>query len=104
MYAIIRTGGKQYRVREGDRIAVERLEVAEGAQVTLSDVLLVGDETGTKVGAPLVAGAAVTATVEVQDRGPKVTYYHFKNKTRRERMVGHRQPRTRLVITGITAG
>ncbi|MBM4410449.1 MAG: 50S ribosomal protein L21 [Chloroflexi bacterium] len=104
MYAIIRTGGKQYRVREGDRIAIERIEATEGAQVTLSDVLLVGDETGTKVGAPLVAGAAVTATVEVQDRGPKVTHYHFKNKTRRERMVGHRQPRTRLVITGITAG
>ncbi|TAK78583.1 MAG: 50S ribosomal protein L21 [Dehalococcoidia bacterium] len=104
MYAIIRTGGKQYRVREGDRIAIERLDVAEGAQVTLSDVLLVGDETGTRVGAPLVPGAVVTATVEVQDRGPKVTHYHFKNKTRRERMVGHRQPRTRLVITGITAG
>lgn len=104
MYAIIRTGGKQYRVREGDRIAIERLEAAEGSQVTLSDVLLIGDETGTKVGSPLVPGAAVTATVEVQDRGPKVTHYHFKNKTRRERMVGHRQPRTRLVITGITAG
>lgn len=104
MYAIIRTGGKQYRVREGDRIAIERLDVAEGAEVMLSDVLLVGDETGTKVGAPLVPGAVVTATVEVQDRGPKVTHYHFKNKTRRERMVGHRQPRTRLVITGITAG
>ncbi|RJQ08997.1 MAG: 50S ribosomal protein L21 [Dehalococcoidia bacterium] len=104
MYAIIRTGGKQYRVREGDRIAIERIEATEGARVTLSDVLLVGDETGTKVGTPLVAGAAVTATVEVQDRGPKVTHYHFKNKTRRERMVGHRQPRTRLVITGITAG
>jgi large subunit ribosomal protein L21 len=104
MYAIIRTGGKQYRVREGDRIAVERLDAAEGAQVTLGDVLLVGDETGTKVGAPTVAGASVTATVEVQDRGPKVTHYLYKNKTRRERQVGHRQPRTRLVITGITAG
>ncbi|TAJ16811.1 MAG: 50S ribosomal protein L21 [Dehalococcoidia bacterium] len=104
MYAIIRTGGKQYRVREGDRIAIERLEAAEGASITLDQVLLVGDANGTKVGAPTVAGASVTATVEVQDRGPKVTHYHFKNKTRNERMVGHRQPRTRLVITGITTG
>ncbi len=104
MYAIIRTGGKQYRVREGDRIAIERLDVAEGASITLDQVLLVGDESGTKVGAPTVAGASVTATVEVNDRAPKVTHYHFKNKTRRERMVGHRQPRTRLVITGISAG
>lgn len=104
MYAIIRTGGKQYRVRTGDRIAVERLDAAEGAQVTLSDVLLVGDEGGTKVGVPTVPGASVSATVEAQARAPKVTYFHYKNKTRSGKVHGHRQHLTRLVITGISAG
>jgi large subunit ribosomal protein L21 len=104
MYAIIRTGGKQYRVRQGDRIAIERIEAEEGAEVTLSDVLLVGDEAGTTVGAPTVDGASVTARVEAQSRAKKVTYYDFKNKTRRERMVGHKHHQTELLITAITAG
>ncbi|MDA0270574.1 MAG: 50S ribosomal protein L21 [Chloroflexi bacterium] len=104
MYAIIRTGGKQYRVRQGDRIAIERIEAEEGAEVTLSDVLLVGDEAGTTVGAPTVDGASVTALVEAHSRAKKVTYYDFKNKTRRERMVGHKHHQTELLITAITAG
>ena len=73
MYAVIETGGKQYRVRPGDRIAVERLEAAEGAEVSLGDVLLVGDDSQTKVGTPTVAGASVRARVEAHDRAPKVT-------------------------------
>jgi large subunit ribosomal protein L21 len=104
MYAIIRTGGKQYRVRQGDRITIERLEATEGDTLTLDDVLLVSDDSGTKVGAPTVAGASVTALVEAQSRAPKVTYYDFKNKTRRERMVGHKHHQTELLITAITAG
>ena len=104
MFAIIRSGGKQYRVRPGDTIAVERLHLDEGAQIALDEVLLVGDGDTTTVGAPRVAGASVTARVEAHDRAPKVTYFNFKNKTRNKRMRGHRQQRTQLVITDISAG
>lgn len=103
MFAIIRTGGKQYRVQEGDRINVELLDVAEGAEVTFDEVLLVGNDASTTVGAPTVSGASVTALVEAQTRGPKVTFFHFKNKTRRSRKKGHRQHETRVRITGISA-
>ena len=104
MFAIIRTGGKQYRVQEGDRIAIEALEADEGAEVTFDDVLLVGDEADTKVGAPTVTGASVTGRVESQGQGKKVIFFDYKNKTRQKRMVGHRQHETRVVITGISAG
>ena len=104
MFAIIRTGGKQYRVQEGDRIAVELLTADEGADVTFDDILVVGDESSATVGAPTVAGASVTARVEKHDRDKKVTFFHFKNKTRQSRKVGHRQHETRVVITGISAG
>jgi large subunit ribosomal protein L21 len=104
MFAIIRTGGKQYRVREGDRIAVELLPVDEGADVTFDEVLVVGDDAETKVGAPTVAGASVTARVEAHGRDKKVTFFHFKNKTRQSRKLGHRQHETRVLITGISAG
>jgi len=104
MFAIIRTGGKQYRVQEGDHIAVERIEAEEGADITFADVLLVGSEDSTTVGSPTVAGASVAARVEAQARAPKVTYFDFKNKTRQKRMIGHRHHETRVVITGITAG
>ena len=104
MFAILRSGGKQYRVRPGDKIAVERLDEAEGTELTLSDVLLLGDGDKTTVGAPLVSGASVKARVEAHDRAPKVTYFNFKNKTRNKTMRGHRQQRTQLVITDILAG
>lgn len=103
MFAIIRTGGKQYRVQEGDQINVELLDVAEGAEVTFDEVLLVGNDASTTVGAPTVSGASVTALVEAQTRGPKVTFFHFKNKTRQSRKKGHRQHETRVRITGISA-
>ena len=104
MFAIIRSGGKQYRVRTGDKIAVERLEGVEGAEIALSEVLLLGDGDRTTIGAPTVAGASVTARIEAQDRAAKVTYFNFKNKTRNKTMRGHRQHRTQLVITDISAG
>jgi large subunit ribosomal protein L21 len=104
MYAIVRTGGKQYRVREGDRIAVERLDAAQGDEVTLEEVLLVGEEGSTTVGAPLVAGASVSARVDEQFRDRKVRIFKYKNKTRQRTHRGHRQQRTRLLITGISAG
>ena len=103
MFAIIRTGGKQYRVQEGDHINVELLDTEAGADLTFEDVLLVGDENSTTVGSPTVAGATVTARVEKQTRGPKVTFFPFKNKTRQSRKKGHRQHETRVVITGISA-
>ena len=103
MFAIIRTGGKQYRVREGDHIAVERLKAEEGAEVTFDEVLLVGSEDNTTVGSPTVAGASVTARVEQQGKAKKVTFFHYKNKTRQSRQLGHRQHETRVVITGISA-
>ena len=104
MYAIIRTGGKQYRVSEGDRIGVERLEAEEGAEVTLGDVLLVDDGESVAVGAPTVEGATVAARVEEHFRDRKVTVFKYKNKTRQRKLRGHRQQRTRLMITGITPG
>lgn len=104
MYAIVRTGGKQFRVSEGDHIAVERLDAAEGDEVTLDDVLLVGDDDGVAVGSPTVEGASVAARVDEHYRDRKVTVYKYKNKTRRRVLRGHRQQRTRLTITGITAG
>ncbi len=75
MYAIVRTGGKQYRVREGDRIAVERLDAPEGAEVTLDEVLLLGDDEATTIGSPLVDGASVSALVDEQFRDRKVRIF-----------------------------
>ncbi|MXZ45626.1 MAG: 50S ribosomal protein L21 [Chloroflexi bacterium] len=104
MYAIVRTGGKQFRVSEGDHIAVERLDAAEGDEVTLDDVLLVGGDDGVAVGSPTVEGASVAARVDEHYRDRKVTVYKYKNKTRRRVLRGHRQQRTRLTITGINSG
>lgn len=104
MFAIIRTGGKQYRVREGERIAVERLDAEAGAEVTFDEVLLVGEGDEARLGAPTISGASVTALVEAQTRAPKVTFFHYKNKTRNARKRGHRQDQTSVIITGINAG
>ena len=104
MYAIIRSGGKQYRVREGASILVERLEVEEGTDVTIDDVLLIEDGGAVRVGAPTVAGASVAATVAEHTRGRKVLVYKYKNKTRQRRLRGHKQAHTRLTITSITPG
>ena len=107
MFAIVRTGGKQYRVHEGDVIAVERLDVEPGDEVTLDEVLLVGEggEAGElAVGEPLVEGASVTARVEAQARGPQLDMIKYKNKTRQRTHRGHRQHLTRLEITAIVRG
>ncbi len=103
MYAIVQTGGKQYRVREGDSIVVERLDHPEGSEITLDEVLLVGDEESTTVGSPLVNGASVSARVDEQLRDRKVRSFRYKNKTRQRTHRGHRQHRTRLLITGIAS-
>ena len=104
MYAIIRTGGKQYRVSEGETVTVDRLAAEEGASITLDEVLLLDRDGQVTVGAPTVAGVSVAASVEAQLRADKVLVYKYKNKTRSRVKNGHRQRLTRLRITGITAG
>jgi len=104
MYAVIRTGGKQYRVSEGDRLRVESVVGDEGSEVTLSDVLMVGSGESVTVGAPLVANASVSARVVQHGRGKKIRIIKFKRRKHYRRQMGHRQNFTELEITGISAG
>ena len=101
-YAIIETGGKQYRVKEGDRITVERLATEAGEDVSIDRVLMVGGNGSTKIGTPVVDGATVTAHVDEHMRGEKLIIFKFKPKKRYRRRTGHRQELTRLTITGIS--
>jgi large subunit ribosomal protein L21 len=102
MYAIVETGGKQYRVQPGDTIAVERLDGSPGETLELDRVLLLGgDGSETRVGAPGVAGAVVRAEVVEHARGEKLIVFRFKSKVRYRRKTGHRQHLTRLRITDI---
>lgn len=101
IYAIVRSGGKQYRVEVGSKINVERLQAAEGARVELADVLLLADGGQVTAGNPTVAGAKVTAQVLEQGRGPKAVIFKYKAKVRYRRRTSHRQPFTRLAIEEI---
>src|SRR4051794_7005653 len=103
MFAVIRTGGKQYRVAPNDVIEVEKIEAEPGSTVTLAEVLMVGDDEGTTVGAPVVAGASVAAEVVAQTRGPKVIAFKKRRRQNSKRKRGHRQDLTRLRITAIAA-
>jgi large subunit ribosomal protein L21 len=103
MYAVIKTGGKQTRVAEGDRVDVERLGVSEGDDVTLAPVLLVDGETVLSTPDEL-SGASVAARVVGESKGPKITGFTYKNKTRSRKRWGHRQKYDTIEITGITAG
>jgi large subunit ribosomal protein L21 len=102
MYAVIKTGGKQYKVAQGDKLRVEKLTANVGDTVTFSEVLLVGGD-AIKIGAPLVAGAKVEAKVVAQDREKKIIVFKFRRRKNYRRKNGHRQPFTALEITGITA-
>lgn len=102
MYAVIETGGKQYRVSEGDVVRVERLDGDVGSEVTLEEIRLIGGD-DTLVGAPVVEGAAVRATVVEQGRGPKVIAFKKKRRKGYRRKVGHRQPFTALRVDEIVA-
>jgi large subunit ribosomal protein L21 len=102
MYAVIKTGGKQYRVAQGDRLRVEKLPANVGETVTFDQVLLVGGD-AIKVGAPLVAGAKVEAKVVAQERSKKIIVFKFRRRKNYRRKNGHRQPFTALEITGIKA-
>ena len=101
-YAVIETGGKQYRVSEGDTITVERLGDEAGSEITIDRVLMIGGNGATKIGTPVVDGASVTATIDEHKRGEKIVVFKYKAKKRYRRKTGHRQELTRLTITGIT--
>ncbi|MCA1804229.1 MAG: 50S ribosomal protein L21 [Xanthomonadaceae bacterium] len=102
MYAVIKTGGKQYRVAKGDTLRVEKLAGAEGDAVELGKVLMVADGDDIKVGAPYLDGGKVTATVKAQGRGDKVEIIKFRRRKHHMKRQGHRQSYTELEITGIT--
>ena len=101
MHAVIKTGGKQYRVATGEKIKVEKLPAAVGAELVMDQVLALGEGADVKVGAPLVAGATVTAKVLAHGRGEKVRIYKLHRRKHFEKHQGHRQAYTELEITGI---
>lgn len=103
MYAIVKTGGKQYRVEEGQVLRVERLAAVAGQSVTLDEVLLVANDEGTRVGAPRVAGASVRGKVLEHGRGAKVRVFHYKKRKHFRKTRGHRQDFTALQIEKIQA-
>jgi len=103
MFAVIRTGGKQYRVQKDDVIKVEKLDGAAGDKVALDDVLYVNDGKTSIMGEPVVKGASVTAELIAQDRGPKITVFKKKRRQNYRRKKGHRQDLTVLRIKDIKA-
>lgn len=103
MFAIIRVGGKQYRVEKGTDVLVDRLHVDEGAAFEGAEVLLISDGDSTKVGAPVVEGASVAATVVRHQKGPKIDVFKYKPKKNYRRRIGSRAHQTLLRINSITA-
>ena len=101
MYAVIKTGGKQYRVQQGDVIFVEKIDAQADEQVTFEEVLLVGNDGETKIGTPVVAGAKVEGKVLAQVKAMKVVVYKYKAKKNERKKQGHRQPYTKVEITAI---
>ena len=101
MYAVIKTGGKQYRVQQGDVIFVEKIDAQADEQVTFEEVLLVGNDGETKIGTPVVAGAKVEGKVLAQVKAKKVVVYKYKAKKNERKKQGHRQPYTKVEITAI---
>lgn len=101
MYAVIKTGGKQYRVSEGQSLRVEKLPGQAGDKITFSEVLMLGGDS-MKIGQPAVAGARVEAEIQAQDRAKKIIIFKFRRRKNYRRKQGHRQPYTQLKITGIT--
>jgi large subunit ribosomal protein L21 len=102
-YAIIETGGKQYRVAVGDRLSIEKLPSDAGSEFTFDRVLMIGGDGASRVGTPVIAGATVSAQIEEQYRGPKIVVFKYKPKKRYRRRTGHRQALTRVAITAINA-
>ena len=104
MYAVIESGGRQYKVQVGQAIEVDRLRAADGETVELGRVLMVSDDDQMTVGQPTVPGARVLAEVIAETRGPKIIVFRYKSKVRYRRKLGHRQLHTRVRIIGIETG
>jgi len=104
MYAVIRTGGKQYRVAEGDTLKIEKIAAEAGATVELDKVLMVADGEDIKVGRPYLSGGKVTATIKSHGRGKKIKIIKFRRRKHHLKHQGHRQWFTELEVTGINAG
>ncbi len=103
MYAVIKTGGKQYRVAAGEKIKVEQIPAEVGTQITIDQVLMVGEGEAVKIGAPLVAGASVSATVLSQGRHDKVRIFKMRRRKHYQKHQGHRQNFTEIEIAAISA-
>lgn len=103
MYAIIKTGGKQYRVSEGDVVYIEKLDVHPEETVNFEEVIAVGKEDGMVIGAPVVEGAKVVAKVLKNGKGKKITVFTYRSKKDSKRKMGHRQPYTKVEIVSINA-
>ncbi len=104
MYAVIKTGGKQYRVTEGQTIRVEKLDVEPGQSIELGEVLMVADGDDVRLGAPFVEGGKVSAEVQGHGRGEKIRIIKFRRRKHHRKQMGHRQSYTELKITAIEAG
>jgi large subunit ribosomal protein L21 len=102
MFAVIKTGGKQYRVAPGDKLKVESVEAEAGAVIEFDQVLMIGSDAGVQVGRPFVAGGKVTATVTAHGRHPKVRIVKFRRRKHHMKQMGHRQNFTEVHIDGIT--
>jgi len=103
MYAVVSTGGKQYKVAPGDVLKVEKLDAEEGATIELDRVLMVADGDNINIGAPLVEGGKVSAVVKSHGRGKKIEIMKFRRRKHHQKRTGHRQYYTELEITGISA-
>lgn len=101
MFAVIQTGGKQYKVAEGEMVKVEKLDAVAGDKITLDQVLMVMDDNGTRIGDPLVQGAKIIAEVLEQGRHKKITVYKYKKRKNQRKKQGHRQAYTRILIEKI---
>jgi len=103
MYAVISTGGKQYKLAKGDVCRIEKLDAEEGASVDLDKVLLIADGDNINIGAPFVDGGKVTATIKSHGRAKKVEIMKFKRRKHHQKRTGHRQYYTEIEVTGISA-
>jgi large subunit ribosomal protein L21 len=101
MYAVVKTGGKQYRVSKGDRVKIEKIPGEVGTEVSFDQVLMIGGTDDVKVGTPHVSGASVSARIVKQDRSKKIIVFKFKRRQGYKKKQGHRQAYTQVEITGI---
>jgi len=104
VYAVVVTGGKQYKAQVGQTLTIEKLDVPTGQDVQFDQVLMINDDTTVTIGTPTIAGALVSGKVVRQDRGPKIIVFKYKPKVRYRRKTGHRQSQTHVLVQAIQAG